>query len=66
MGKWILIGVFVMFTLGLLYWQFPGLGSVAFYTPAMAGTTKLPVFGISWLLIIGAGLAVVGRKMAKG
>jgi hypothetical protein len=65
MGKWILIGVFVMFTLGILYWNFPSLSHTAFYTPAMVGATKLPVFGISWLLILGVGLALVGKKMAK-
>lgn len=62
-GKWFVIGIAVVAVLGALYWHFPGLHGVAFYTPAMVGTTKLPVFGVSWLLISGVGLAILFKRL---
>lgn len=64
MYKWIVVLIATVAVLGAIYWHFPGLASIAFYTPAMVGTTKLPVFGISWLLLSGVGLAILFKKMA--
>ena len=63
MSKWIVILIATMAVLGGFYWYMPSLAHVAFYTPAMVGTTKLPVFGVSWLLISGVGLAILFKKM---
>jgi hypothetical protein len=62
--KWIPIGIAVLAVLGGLYWHFPSLADIAFHTPAAVGTTKLPVFGVSYLLLVGVGLTVLFNRMA--
>ena len=65
MGKWFVILLATVLVLGILYWQFPSMASVAFRTPSMWGTTPIPSFGISWMFLTGVGIAIFFKKLAK-
>ncbi len=63
--KWLVIGIAVCAVLGAIYVYVPSLAHVAFYTPSHAGTTVLPVFGVSWMMLLGVGLAVMFNKFVR-